>query len=161
MQFGTGAAITGRRLSMGLGLTLAASVAVVAGTLGAGTAKLAGAQHGLESLALSARGPISSALGDLLGGYRVHGLHAINSGQRLSVRFIPGGASLASGTGTLAVSLSAVGHGATLTAVAPAAPHATANRVIYTHGAVREWYTNGPLGLEQGFDLAQPPAGGA
>ena len=29
----------------------------------------------------------------------------------------------------------------------------------YRRGTLREWYVNGPLGLEQGFDLAMRPAG--
>ena len=39
--------------------------------------------------------------------------------------------------------------------------HDAANRVEYRRpGGVVEWYINGPLGLEQGFDLAAPPVGG-
>ena len=33
------------------------------------------------------------------------------------------------------------------------------HKVTYRRGAVSEWYLNGPLGLEQGFDLAERPAG--
>src|SRR5437588_847920 len=39
------------------------------------------------------------------------------------------------------------------------APTARANLVVYRHRGVSEWYANGPLGLEQGFTLAAPPAG--
>ena len=35
-----------------------------------------------------------------------------------------------------------------------------ANRVIYSHRGLREWYANGPLGLEQGFDVVGPPTTG-
>ena len=38
------------------------------------------------------------------------------------------------------------------------ADHA-ANRVVYRHGSLEEWYVNGPLGLEQGFTLGARPAG--
>ena len=38
---------------------------------------------------------------------------------------------------------------------------AAGNRVTYQRGDVTEWYTNGPLGLEQGFTLAKPQADGA
>jgi len=31
-------------------------------------------------------------------------------------------------------------------------------RVVYSRGAVTEWYHNGPLGVEQGFDLASGPS---
>ena len=36
-----------------------------------------------------------------------------------------------------------------------------ANRVVYAREGVREWYANGPLGLEQGFDLRSRPARGS
>ena len=38
------------------------------------------------------------------------------------------------------------------------APSSSGNRVVYQHPGISEWYTNGPLGLEQGFTLARPPA---
>ncbi|MBW2257197.1 MAG: hypothetical protein JRI25_21735 [Deltaproteobacteria bacterium] len=43
----------------------------------------------------------------------------------------------------------------------PAAkPVASDNRVTYDRGdALEEWYLNGPLGLEQGFVVAEPPPG--
>ena len=51
---------------------------------------------------------------------------------------------------------------ATATKLLPVAsagpPTATKNRVEYRRGALTEWYVNGPLGLEQGFTLAAPPA---
>jgi len=57
--------------------------------------------------------------------------------------------------------LRAVGYGSALRSVAAAPPVARANRVSYRRGALTEWYVNGPLGLEQGFTLARPPAGRA
>jgi hypothetical protein len=37
---------------------------------------------------------------------------------------------------------------------------ASGNRVTYTRGeALEEWYLNGPLGLEQGFVVVEPPVG--
>jgi hypothetical protein len=43
--------------------------------------------------------------------------------------------------------------------LASASPVASADRVTYARGPVREWWANGPLGLEQGFDIARRPAG--
>ncbi|MGA7785067.1 MAG: choice-of-anchor D domain-containing protein, partial [Candidatus Acidiferrales bacterium] len=37
------------------------------------------------------------------------------------------------------------------------APLANANRVEYPRGLLTEWYVNGPLGIEQGFTISQPP----
>jgi hypothetical protein len=38
-------------------------------------------------------------------------------------------------------------------------PSAHANRVLYRHSSLSEWYANGPLGVEQGFTIARSPAG--
>src|SRR6202034_2062571 len=35
----------------------------------------------------------------------------------------------------------------------------SADRVSYTRGSLREWWTNGPLGLEQSFEISRRPAG--
>jgi hypothetical protein len=37
---------------------------------------------------------------------------------------------------------------------------ARGNRVVRSHGAVREWYAAGPLGIEQGFTVLRRPAAG-
>lgn len=42
-------------------------------------------------------------------------------------------------------------------AAAPATPRGEGNRVTYARGPVVEWWLNGPLGLEQGFDVAEQP----
>ena len=39
-------------------------------------------------------------------------------------------------------------------------PHVAANRLTYDRGGIDEWYVNGPLGLEQGFDVHARPAAG-
>ncbi|MGH3430532.1 MAG: FG-GAP repeat protein, partial [Mycobacteriales bacterium] len=49
------------------------------------------------------------------------------------------------------------GYGDALVPLSGAAPQASANRVEYRRGAVTEWYVNGPMGLEQGFTLSEPP----
>jgi hypothetical protein len=43
-------------------------------------------------------------------------------------------------------------------AVDAATPQSEGNRVTYSRGPVVEWWLNGPLGLEQGFDIAEQPA---
>ncbi|WP_169796535.1 hypothetical protein [Chondromyces crocatus] len=42
--------------------------------------------------------------------------------------------------------------------VTPTPPVLAGRRAEYRHGDVVEWYQHGPLGLEQGFDLARRPA---
>jgi hypothetical protein len=49
------------------------------------------------------------------------------------------------------------GYGDALNPVRAVAPQANANRVEYRRDGVTEWYENGPLGLEQGFTLAERP----
>jgi len=39
-------------------------------------------------------------------------------------------------------------------------PVASANCVSYERGSLKEWYANGPLGVEQGFDLGARPSSG-
>ena len=128
---------------------------------------LAGAYHqeGLLSLPAAARGPVSAALGGNATAYRVAstpgGLRAVSPAERLVVRFTHSGVSVTSGHGQLGLALRGVGFGSRLWSVGPSRPRVSANRVDYAPvGGVRVWYANGPLGLEQGFDLAARPGSG-
>ncbi|MFL5830921.1 MAG: hypothetical protein ACJ76X_13485 [Solirubrobacteraceae bacterium] len=117
--------------------------------------------HGLADLPLEAQGPVSAALGGAAGGYGVVGLRANNPAQRLNARFDAAGVTVTAGEASLRLRL--VGYGrasTTVKAITPVAPAATANRVTYRQTGIRQWYANGPLGLEQGFDLSAPPARG-
>jgi hypothetical protein len=58
-----------------------------------------------------------------------------------------------------AIALRAFGRGGTLRPPAAVSPVASSDRVSYARGAMREWWANGPLGLEQGFDIARRPTG--
>lgn len=115
---------------------------------------------GLDSLPMAVQGPVSAALGRELAAYRVSRLAAHNPEQHFDVRFSPMGATVLAGTTKLGIALSAYGYGDALRRVAPVAPRADANRVSYAYDGLTAWWVNGPLGLEQGFDLAaRPPAG--
>ena len=61
------------------------------------------------------------------------------------------------GQRALDLALSAFGCEGSLEAVGPAAPHARQNRIEYSRPNLREWYLNGPLGIEQGFTIARRP----
>jgi FG-GAP repeat len=116
--------------------------------------------RGLESLPLTAQGPISELLGRDVPSYAVRDLRAVNVHQHLRVAFSSRGVHVASGSAGLGIALTAYGYGSSLHPVSAVAPRASANRVTYPRGALTEWYANGPLGLEQGFDVAaRPPAG--
>ena len=117
----------------------------------------------LSSLPLPAQAPISAALGRDDRAYHVSGsgasLRAANPSQRLDLHFGQGSVAVSSGAARVGLALSAVGAGTSLSPVGGAAPKASANRVEYAYPDVREWYTNGPVGLEQGFTVARAPAG--
>jgi hypothetical protein len=119
----------------------------------------ASARHGLESLPLSAQGPVSAALGHDQPAYRVTALRAVNPAQHLRAGFSSHGVTVAVGKARLGMALSAYGY--TSEPVGSVVPHASANRVSYAYAGLTAWYANGPLGLEQGFDIAHAPARGA
>ena len=119
------------------------------------------ARNGLTSLPMAAQGPVSAALGSESGAYRVTGLQAVNPAQHLHAGFSRNGVTVASGKARLGMTLSAYGYASALEPVGSAPPRAGANRVRYAHGALTEWYANGPLGIEQGFDVAARPAAAA
>jgi hypothetical protein len=110
---------------------------------------------------MAAQGPISAALGSERPAYRVTDLEAANPAQDLRAGFSRQGVAVASGKARLGMTLSAYGYASTLEPVGSALPRARANRVSYAHGALTEWYANGPLGIEQGFDVAARPAAAA
>jgi trimeric autotransporter adhesin len=114
-----------------------------------------------NALPVSARGPIAAALGRLEPAYRIVDLRARNAAQGLRASFSPRGASVSTGSGRLGLELSAYGSGTALRTLGPAAPHVDMNRVSYVHGPVTEWWANGPLGLEQGFDVGSRAIDGA
>jgi hypothetical protein len=116
---------------------------------------------GLEGLPLGARGPVAAALGAVDRAYLVHGGAAWNPAQRLRVRFSREGIGVTSGGAYAAFALQGYGHRGALAGVSAVRPGARANRVTYARGALREWYANGPLGVEQGFDVAARPRAGA
>jgi len=93
--------------------------------------------------------------------YWLHDLRAWNPAQNLHMRFSPGGVSVRRGDGVARIALTRLGREGALVSAQPAAPEVHLNRAVYDRGGVPEWYANGPLGLEQGFDLIQRPAGGA
>jgi hypothetical protein len=151
------AALLAASLSLLLSLAL---IELLAG--GHAASSPAAARDGLASLPAAAQGPVSAALGREGSSYRVHvargGFEAVSAGQRLHSHFTSGGVQLSSGAASVGLGLGAIGYGEALGAVEPVAPRADGNRVLYTHSQVAEWYSNGPLGLEQGFTVVSPPS---
>jgi hypothetical protein len=162
-------------------------VAALVLAIGVGAARVApaglsvvrtrGAARGLMTLPVSAQGTVSADLGRDDPRYRVlgaddargasavggaagaQGMHAANPGQGFAERFSQTGVTLSSGRARFTLALAGVGRGTQLLAPPASAARAVDNRVSYDRGGLHEWYVNGPLGLEQGFDLARRPAG--
>ena len=84
-------------------------------------------------------------------------LTAVNAGQRIRATFTTGGPRVAVPGGAVTLSLRAFGRGTSLDGAAAVAPVADANRVTYARRGLREWYANGPFGLEQGVTLSSRP----
>jgi hypothetical protein len=151
-----------RRLLLCLSLAAALGcVAVLSLRSGSVKAPAVTVDRGLESLPVTAQGPISELLGRDAPSYAVRDLRAVNVHQHLRVAFSSRGVHVASGSATLGIALTAYGYDGSLHPVSAVAPRASANRVTYSRGALTEWYANGPLGLEQGFDVAARPRAGS
>ncbi|MGO9976194.1 MAG: hypothetical protein ACLP01_26005 [Solirubrobacteraceae bacterium] len=156
------ARVASRWLALLAAVTVAvvAMVSVLAAPTVQGPARTVAANGGLS---VAAWGPVSAALGRDAPAYRTTatgaGFVARNTRQRIRAGFSPAAVSVRSGALLLGMHLSGYGYGDTLAPLRPVAPTASGNRVLYSHGALSEWYANGPLGLEQGFTLTVPPAG--
>jgi hypothetical protein len=116
---------------------------------------------GLPSLPSAAQAPVSTALGQGDSRYWVRagtsGFQADNPRHSLAVDFTKYGTQVRSRNLTWNIHASSYGYGEDLPALKASAPQANANRVEYRFGSVTEWYVNGPMGLEQGFTLTEPP----
>ncbi len=128
-----------------------AIVCVAAAMLGMRTGaavKFAAGGGSADSIQLAAPGIVSQTLGAAdPAAYVVRRLRADNAAQRLRATFATGDVTVASGA--LRVGFTTIAG----------PPRATGNRVTYTAPGIREWWVNGPLGLEQGFEVAHAPAG--
>jgi trimeric autotransporter adhesin len=115
----------------------------------------------LSSLALAARASISAALGRDIADYQIRaqkgGVQAANAQHKLAAEFTSAGVAVRSGSGSFGMALFGYGYGDDLEPTPAVLPTASFNRLEYRRGPLTEWYVNGPLGLEQGFTLAEPP----
>lgn len=119
------------------------------------------ARPSLAMLPLTAQSPVSAALGRMKPAYRIIGLRARNPAQHLRIGFSPAAVTVAAGRGRLGLALAAYGYAGALRTVGSIIPRASTNRVSYSHGSLQEWFANGPLGLEQGFDVTARPGPGS
>ncbi len=116
-------------------------------------------RSGVARIPLAAESAISAALGREQSGYRLVGLRARNWTQRFGAAFSRDGARIDSGSAHVGLRLLTYGRDGAMRLAGRVSPRVSANRVDYARPGVDEWYSNGPLGLEQGFDVsARPPA---
>ena len=80
-----------------------------------------------------------------------------NGRHDLAVEFSAAGVDISSGGSSWRLAMKGYGYGDHMIPTNAVLPHAAANRIEYRRGALVEWYANGPIGLEQGFTLAEPP----
>ncbi|WP_076350093.1 beta strand repeat-containing protein [Paludisphaera borealis] len=112
-----------------------------------------GAQYAVsESLGKDDPAYAAAASGD---GYAVS-----NATNQYSAFLDASGLHVATGSDAWSLTVQGVGYGGSLQTLGTATSTSTANRVEYDYGGVSQWFVNGPLGLQQGFTLAQRPAGG-
>jgi len=106
----------------------------------------------------------SAAMGRDIPAYHVQsvvdGFEATTQHQRLVAHFNSEGVELRGGDAHWRMQARWFGYADTMQSVNAAAPQADRNRIDYRRGTLTEWYVNGPLGLEQGFTISEPPRSG-
>lgn len=115
----------------------------------------------LGLMPVSAQALVSSTVGagsPAFSASRIPGGYALVAGG-VRADLGPSSAGMRTDGRALSLQLTAIGHGDASDPVGSAAPRAAANRVLYDLRGVREWYSAGPLGLEQGFTVTRRPAG--
>ena len=118
--------------------------------------------QGLVALSGTARASISAALGADIADYHITatntGLFARNPQQNMAVSFTPAGINVRTGHAAWEMALRGYGRGNRIAPAQSVVPQLTVNRVQYRRGTLTEWYVNGPVGLEQGFTVGEPPS---
>jgi hypothetical protein len=120
---------------------------------------------GWEALSVAARGAVSRGLGADSRAYWARAvagdrLLVANPAQQLTAWLSTGRVSVAAGDrGRLALSGLAVGRTGGQVEVRLAASSSAKNRVAFDAAGVREWFLNGPYGIEQKLSLSARPAG--
>lgn len=116
----------------------------------------------LSNVPLPAQSNISATLGRDDRTYHAQpiaeGYHAINPEQGFAVDWTTTDMSIQTGQAHWQLHPISWGYGDSQQALSNVAPQAEANHIEYTRGNVKEWYINGPFGIEQGFTLMQPPS---
>jgi trimeric autotransporter adhesin len=120
------------------------------------------AQSNLIELPMPAQEAVSAALGRDDTTYHVSGdsevFQARNAAQGLAMDFSQETVHFRAGESVWGLRLEDIGCGNNVR-LPEASPVRIANGLEYNRGLVKEWYLNGPLGLEQGFTVSSRPSG--
>ena len=129
------------------------------------TVALAAQRQRLEGVPVEGRYAISAAIGQDQAEYHVRGmggvLEADNTAQGLGARFTAAGIEIAAGGSRFRLQPVQWGYGRELELLPEGMPQAVGNMVMYRRAGVSEWYVNGPMGMQQGFTVAERPQRGA
>ena len=108
---------------------------------------------------------LSAAVGRDIRGYHAQpvadGFEAATAHQRLVVHFNSDGVELRRRNAKWLMQVRGFGYADAMQSVGATAPQANRNHVNYRRGSLTEWYVNGPVGLEQGFTVSEPPSSGS
>ncbi len=90
---------------------------------------------------------------------RRSGAAILTSGGGIRGTFRRAGADLRVATGDVELRLAGVAQGHRLARVAPSPPAVAGGKVVYERRGISEVFRNGPLGVEQAFEVASPAPG--
>ncbi len=111
-----------------------------------------------------AQSVVSATLGKADEAYRAKssgkGYATENPANHLAAQYAAAGVKIRWRNASMDLQFQGWGYGKAKVKEDPAAvaPVVDGNRVEFRRGALTEWYVNGPLGIEQGFTISQPPA---
>jgi hypothetical protein len=157
-----------KRIIFGLVVAVVCCVAAICqpadqGTHPAGTRSPSG-RTDTASLPAGVSAVLSAAFGADDPAYRVSSdgarYLAVNARHGLTATMGPEGFAVRAGSGEWRLRLTAWGRGEGRQAIATSAAAAHLNRVEIGRGGVVEWWANGPLGVEQGWTVPEPPSPG-
>ena len=117
----------------------------------------------LADLPIAAQSAVAASLGRDDVTYHIaamdRGHRAENTAHNLAIDFSRNGVRVRAGGNQWRIQLIGIGYGDAVQPLTEAAPQASANRVEFQRGIVKEWYVNTLLGLEQGFTIDRAPLG--
>ncbi len=117
----------------------------------------------MANLPVAAQYAISSAIGQDQSAYHAAsgaaGLTLVNPANGFTAEVQSGALHVSVGSDTWDMTLEGLGYGGAMQPVGTDQTSVSGNRVDCNYGTIDVWYVNGPVGLEQGFNVAPPQSG--